>query len=132
MSVPFSGKFQLLNEILDQFVDCKFIIHYYRRLTVHKLVKNCIQKFFSTTFLWFTIDAPLPTAFLLIDHSTPGGQNWKKKQWLPPLGRHGPKNLTISAKFKFLNVISDELLDCNVIMHDHRHIEVHQLVRSYI
>ena len=100
MSVPFSGKFQLLNVMLDQFVDCKFIIHDYRRLTVHKLFQNCIQKFFSTTFLWFTIDAPLqlmpplPTTFLLIDHSAsaPGGQNWKKKQWLPPLGRHGPKN----------------------------------------
>ena len=52
------------------------------------------SKVFSTAFLWFTIDAPLSTAFLLIDHSasTPGGQNWKKKQWLPPLGRHGPKN----------------------------------------
>ena len=86
MSVPFIGKFQLLNVILDQFVDCKFIIHYYRRLTVHKLIKNCIQQFFSTAFLWFTIDAPLPlmpplpTTFLLIDYSTPGGQNWKKKQ----------------------------------------------------
>ena len=58
MSVPFIGKFQLLNVILDQFVDCKFIIHYYRQLTVQKLVQNCIQKLFSTTFLWFTIDAP--------------------------------------------------------------------------
>ena len=133
MSVPFSGKFQLLNEILDQFVDCKFIIHYYRRLTVHKLVKNCIQKFFVLHFYGLpltppTIDAPLPTAFLLINHRAPGGQNWKKKQWLPPLGRHGPKNLTISAKFKFLNVTLDKLLDCNVIMHDYRHIAVHQLV----
>ena len=92
MSVPFIGKFQLLNVILDQFVDCKFIIHYYRQLTVHKLVKNCIQKLFSTAFLWFTIDAPPTTTFLLIDHSAPGDQNWKKKQWLPPLGRHGQKN----------------------------------------
>ena len=93
MSVPFIGKFQLLNVILDQFVGCKFIIHDYRQLTVHKLVKNCIQKFFSTTFLRFTIDAPyVPIAFLLIDCSAPGGQNWKKKQWLPPLGRHGQKN----------------------------------------
>ena len=94
MSVPFSGKFQLLNVILDQFVDCKFIIHYYRRLTVHKLVKNCIQKFFLPHFYGLPLMPPLPTAFLLIDHSAsaPGGQNWKKKQWLPPLGRHGPKN----------------------------------------
>ena len=59
---------------------------------LHLKAEICIQKFFSTAFLWFTIDAPLPTASLLINHSTPGGQNWKKKQWLPPLGRHGPKN----------------------------------------
>ena len=41
-------------------------------------------------------------------------------------------NLTISAKFKFLNVTSDQLLDCNVIMHDYRHIAVHQLVWNYV
>ena len=44
MSVPFIGKFQLLNVILDQFVVCKFIIHYYTKFTVHKLIQNCIQK----------------------------------------------------------------------------------------
>ena len=59
---------------------------------LHLKAEICIQKFFSTAFLWFTIDAPLPIAFLLIDYSAPGGQNWKKKQWLPPLGMHGPKN----------------------------------------
>ena len=61
---------------------------------LHLKAEICIQKFFSTAFLWFTINAPLPTTFLLIDHSTsaPGGQNWKKKQWLPPLRMHGPKN----------------------------------------
>ena len=49
----FYWQISALNVILDQFVDCKFIIHYYRQLTVHKLVKNCIQKFFATAFLWF-------------------------------------------------------------------------------
>ena len=46
----------------------------------------------STTFLWCTIDAPdaPPTADFLGNHtSTPGGQNWKKKQWPPPLGCSG-------------------------------------------
>ena len=28
------------NVVLDQFVDCKFIIHYYTQFTVHKLVQN--------------------------------------------------------------------------------------------
>ena len=85
MSVPFIGKFQFLNGILDQFVDCKFIIHHYTQFTVHKLRK----KIFSTAFLWFTIDTPPTTDFSGNHMSTPGGQNWKKKQWLPPLGCSG-------------------------------------------
>ena len=36
----FAGCWYLLNVILDQFVDCKFIIHYYTQFTVHKLVQN--------------------------------------------------------------------------------------------
>ena len=53
-----------------------------------------MSHFYGLPLMPPTIDAPPSTAFLLSDHSTsaPGGQNWKKKQWLPPLGRHGPKN----------------------------------------
>ena len=36
----FAGCRYLLNAILDQFVDCKFIIHYYTQFTVHKMVQN--------------------------------------------------------------------------------------------
>ena len=36
----FAGCRYLLNVILDQFVDCKFMIHYYTQFTVHKLVQN--------------------------------------------------------------------------------------------
>ena len=35
----FAGCWYLLNVILDKFVDCKFIIHYYTQFTVHKLVQ---------------------------------------------------------------------------------------------
>ena len=122
MSVPFIGKFQLLNVILDQFVDCKFIIHYYRQLTVQKLVQNCIQKLFSTTFLWFTIDtpqldAPLPTAFLLTQH--PWWLKSENEAMAASTGEAWSKKLTISAKFKLSNVISDQLMDCyvSIVMH---------------
>ena len=64
---------------------------------LHLKLKFAFKSFFLPHFYGAplmppTIDAPLPTAFLLIDDSTPGGQNWKKKQWLPPLGKYGPKN----------------------------------------
>ena len=36
----FAGCRYLLNVILDQFVDCKFIKHYYTQFTVHRLVQN--------------------------------------------------------------------------------------------
>ena len=42
MRQMWSGCQYLLNVIVDKFVDCKFIIHYYTQFTVHKLVQNCI------------------------------------------------------------------------------------------
>ena len=69
--------------ILDQFVDCKFIIHYRiyspqigQKLSLKAGIKKknfpcCIFKDYGyCIFIW----------------SAPGGQNWKKKQWPPPLG----------------------------------------------
>ena len=118
MSVPFIGKFELLNVILDQFVDCKFIIHYYGQLTVHKLVKSCIQKFFSTAFLWFTIDAPTYCIFI----NRPQGPWWpklEKEAIAASTGEAWSKKLTISAKFKLSNIILDQLMDCyvSIVMH---------------
>ena len=43
--------------------------------------------------------------------------------------RHGA---TILTKFKLLNVILDQLMDCNVIIDHYRHIAVHKLDRNYI
>ena len=131
MSVPFIGKFQLLNVILDQFVDCKFIIHYYRQLTVHKLVKNCIQKFFSTAFLWFTIDAPTYHIFI----------NWPQHPWWPKLekeamaaliGLHWRHVETIFTKFKLLNVILVQFMGSNVFIMIYYGIAIHKLVQNYV
>ena len=43
--------------------------------------------------------------------------------------RHGA---TILTKFKLLNVILDQLMDCNVIIDHYRHIAVHKLDQNYI
>ena len=43
--------------------------------------------------------------------------------------RHGAIILT---KFKLLNVILDQLMDCNVIIDHYEHIAVHKLDRNYI
>ena len=43
--------------------------------------------------------------------------------------RHGA---TILTKFKLLNVISDQLMDCNVIINHYGHIAVHKLDRNYV
>ena len=37
-----------------------------------------------------------------------------------------------SFKFKLLNVISDQLMDCNVIIDHYRHTAVHKLDQNYI
>ena len=37
-----------------------------------------------------------------------------------------------SFKFKLLNVISDQLMDCNVIIDHYGHIAVHKLHRNYV
>ena len=37
-----------------------------------------------------------------------------------------------SLKFKLLNVISDQLMDCNVIIDHYRHIAVHKLDCNYV
>ena len=119
MSVPFSGKFQLLNVILDQFVDCKFIIHDYRRLTVHKLVKNCIQKFFLLHFYGLPLMPP-PTYCIFINcRQHPWWPKLKKEAMAASTGEAWSKKLTISAKFKLSNVILDQLMDCyvSIVMH---------------
>ena len=38
----------------------------------------------------------------------------------------------LTFKFKLLNVILDQLMDCNVIIDHYRHIAVHKLDRNYI
>ena len=43
--------------------------------------------------------------------------------------RHGA---TILTKCKLLNVISDQLMDCNVIKDDYTHIAVHKLDRNNV
>ena len=43
--------------------------------------------------------------------------------------RHGA---TILTKFKLLNIIVDQLMDCNVIIDHYRHIAVHKLDQNYI
>ena len=45
------------------------------------------------------------------------------------IGMHWP---IASLKFKLLNIISDQLMDCNVIIDDYRHIAVHKIDRNYI
>ena len=39
---------------------------------------------------------------------------------------------TILTEFKLLNVILDQLMDCNVIIDHYRHIAVHKLDPNYI
>ena len=46
------------------------------------------------------------------------------KQW-----RHGA---TILTKFKLLNIISDQLVDCNVIIDYYTHIVVQKFDRNYV
>ena len=54
-------------------------------------------------------------------------------QWPPPLGCSGGRQgATILTKFKLLNVISDQLMDCNVIIDHYRHIAVHKLYQYYV
>ena len=43
--------------------------------------------------------------------------------------RHGA---TILTKFKLLNIILDQLMDCNVIIDHYRHITVHKLDQNYV
>ena len=43
--------------------------------------------------------------------------------------RHGA---TILIKFKLLNIILAQLMDCNVIIDHYRHIAVHKLDRNYV
>ena len=43
--------------------------------------------------------------------------------------RHGA---TILTKFKLLNIISDQLMDCNVTIDHYRHIAVHKLDQNYV
>ena len=43
--------------------------------------------------------------------------------------RHGA---TILTTFKLLYIISDQLIDCNVIIDHFRHIAVHKLDKNYI
>ena len=45
------------------------------------------------------------------------------------LWRHGA---TILTKFKLLNIISDQLMDCNVIIDHYRNTAVHKLDRNYV
>ena len=86
---------------------------------LHLKAEICFQKFFSTAFLWFTIDAP-PTYRIFI--------NWLQHPWWPKLEKEAmvassgdawSKKLTISAKFKLSNVTSDQLMDCyvSIVMH---------------
>ena len=39
---------------------------------------------------------------------------------------------TILTKYKLLNVISDQLMDCNVIKDDYTHIAVHKLDQNNV
>ena len=43
--------------------------------------------------------------------------------------RHGA---TIFTKFKLLNIILDQLMDCNVIIHHYRHIAAYKLDQNYV
>ena len=48
------------------------------------------------------------------------------------IGMQWKHGATILSKFKLLNVILDQLMDCNVIIDHYRHIAVHKLDQNYI
>ena len=137
MSVPFIGKFQFLNGIFYHFVDCKFIIHHYTQFTVHKLVqimfKSCNkEKNFSTAFLWFTIDAPQDASsyckFLRKPHECPWWPKLEKEAIATIIGVQSRHVETIFTKFKLLNAILVQSVDCHVCIMIYYGIAIHKLV----
>ena len=64
--------------------------------------------------------------------STPGGQNWKKKQWCPPccsVEACRPINLAI---FQLLSLIATKFMDYRVTIHHYTHFAVHNLGQNYV
>ena len=75
----------------------------------------------------------MPTAFLglpLLPHfylEHPWWPKLEKEAMATSIGMQWRHGATILTKFKLLNVISDQLMDCNVIIDHYRHIAVHKL-----
>ena len=81
-----------------------------------------VDPFSRTTFLRFTI----ATTFFL-EHPW-----WPKLEKEAMAASIGMQWSIASLKFKLLNVILDQLMDCNVIIDHYRHLAVHKLDRNYI
>ena len=55
-----------------------------------------------------------------------------KEAMATSIGMQWRHDATILIKFKLLNIISDQLMDSNVIIDHYRHIAVHKLDRNYV
>ena len=55
-----------------------------------------------------------------------------KEAMATSIGMQWGHGATILTKFKLLNIILDQLMDCNVIIDYYRHIAVHKLDQNYV
>ena len=55
-----------------------------------------------------------------------------KEAMATSIGMQWKHGATILTKFKLLNIISDQFMDCNVIIDHYRHIAVHKLDQNYV
>ena len=147
MLVPFFGKFQFLNAILDQFMDCTFIIHHYIQFTNWSKIafknQNKGEKIISTTFFWFTIDAPYFMGGVIVMATTVFSGNHdlitaplvvklEKEAMAALIGVQWRHVETIFTKFKLFNAILVQFVDCHVCITIYYGIAIHKLVQNYI
>ena len=55
-----------------------------------------------------------------------------KEAMATSIGMQWRHSATILTKFKLLNLFSDQLMDCNVIIDHYSHIAVHKLDQNYV
>ena len=78
-------------------------------------------------------DAPSYCKFLRKPCKHPWWPNLEKEAMAASIGMQWSHGATILIKFELLNVISDQLMDCNVIIDHYRHIAVHKLdIHSFL
>ena len=71
----------------------------------------------------------MPTAFYL---ECPWWPKLEKEAMAASIAMQWRHGATILTKFRLLNVILDQLMDCNVIIDHCRHIAVHKLDQNYV